>query len=128
MPLVRILLVVLTVFLQTMPLAAELLEPKVTYPVAQLRVLDRVTAIVEVVSVRAGESITYGPLTIMVRKCRTGDDPLAPDSIVFLEIEDTDARGTVSRVFSGWMFAQSPSLSAMEHPVYDVWVESCATS
>lgn len=128
MPLVRILLVALVVVLQSMPLAAETLEPKVDYPVVQLRVLDRVTAIVEVVSVRAGESMTYGPLTIMVRKCRTGEDPLAPDSIAFLEIEDTDARGTVKRIFSGWMFAQSPSLSAMEHPVYDVWVESCATS
>ncbi len=108
--------------------AQETLSPNVIYPSVNVRVLDRVTARVEILSIKADETANYGSLNITARKCQTGNDPLEPDSMAYLEIDDTDARGTVSRIFAGWMFAHSPSLSAMEHPVYDVWVESCASS
>ena len=50
----------------------------------------------------------------------------APENAAFLEIRDVGPAGDGSVVFSGWMFASSPALSALEHPVYDVWVVECA--
>jgi hypothetical protein len=90
-----------------------------------LRALDKVTGRVQMLEATLGEEMHFGKLRITPRQCRKSlpEDP--PESVAFLEIqEERDAQKRVS-VFEGWMFASNPSVSAMEHPVYDVWLVEC---
>lgn len=98
-------------------------EPR---PFALLRGLDKISGRVTDIHAQVGEPVTYERLTILVEQCREPAAEDAEDAFVFLRIRDERAEGAV--VFSGWMFASSPALSAMDHQRYDVWVLSCATS
>jgi len=65
-------------------------------------------------------------LLISVKACRVRPPEEPPESAAFLEITDLGRRDTrPSQAFRGWMFASSPAVSAMEHPVYDIWVSGC---
>lgn len=90
-----------------------------------LRALDKVTARTQTFEVPVGQQFNFGAMTIAVRACRARP-PLEPaDAAAFLQIiEQKPGEPLVAR-FSGWMFSSSPSLSALEHPVYDVWVVGC---
>ena len=74
---------------------------------------------------RAGETVRYGHLEITAETCRVPRDSPTADAYAFLKIRDV--RETSPR-FSGWMFASSPALSALDHPRYDVWVVSCSSA
>jgi hypothetical protein len=91
---------------------------------ARLRVLDKITARTSTKEVKTGQVTTFGALKIVLRACRENPPTEAPESAAFLEIAESGAKGEQT-AFSGWMFASSPALSAMEHPVYDVWVLNC---
>lgn len=69
--------------------------------------------------------VAFGRLSIVMRACEAAPPTEAPESGGFLQIDERRPGGAVKRVFSGWMFASTPSLNAMEHPVYDVWVVQC---
>ena len=92
---------------------------------AVLQGLDKVTARIQTFEAPIGKSVVFGSLRVRVRTCvkRPPEEP--PESSAFLEITDGRPGEAVKRVYSGWMFASSPGLSAMEHPVYDVWVVDC---
>ncbi|MCC9622499.1 DUF2155 domain-containing protein [Thalassospira sp. MA62] len=95
--------------------------------VAQLQGLDKITARISTFEVPVGQVATFGTLSIKVDACyRTPPEEL-PESAGFLEIQDVRDDEQSSRVdlFSGWMFASTPGLSALEHPVYDVWLKEC---
>ncbi|MEM9043216.1 MAG: DUF2155 domain-containing protein [Pseudomonadota bacterium] len=94
----------------------------------RLRQLDKMTGAIQTVDVVAGKQVTLDRLTIQVETCRTTGDDNQSGAISFLKI--WDARNVAQDpVFSGWMFAESPALSALDHPRYDVWVMNCiATS
>lgn len=94
-------------------------------PVAVLQGLDKITARVSTIEAPVGEVTTFGSLAITPRACdkRPPEDP--PESAAFLEIRDAPAGEAPVDLFSGWMFASSPALAALEHPVYDVWVIDC---
>jgi hypothetical protein len=90
-----------------------------------LRALDKVTARTETFEIPVGNQFNFGALTIAVRSCRTRP-PLEPaDNATFLQIVEQKPGEAMIPRFSGWMFSSSPSLSALEHPVYDVWVVGC---
>jgi hypothetical protein len=93
-----------------------------------LLALDKVTARITKLEVATGEGIRFGTLLITVRTCfkRPPEEP--PEVTAFLEIVDDRPGEAPVDLFQGWMFASSPALSAMEHPVYDVWVIDCKTS
>ncbi len=96
------------------------------YPAAQLKALDKSTARTTTIDMKVGETIQYGALYIKVQACRKADPLEKPESAAFLQIWELPPEGEESKwVFSGWMFASSPALSAMDHPVYDVWVLNC---
>ena len=96
------------------------------WPAVQLRALDKSTARTTTFEVKAGSTIQYGSLYIKVQSCRKSEPIDKPESAAFLQVWELPPEETESRwVFSGWMFASSPALSAMDHPVYDVWVLSC---
>ncbi len=87
-----------------------------------LRGLDTLNGTAQDIDIRAGDTTRFGQLEITAEACRVPqDDPLG-DAYAFLKIRDV--REQTAR-FSGWMFASSPALSALDHPRYDVWVVSC---
>ncbi|MFH1804482.1 MAG: DUF2155 domain-containing protein [Pseudomonadota bacterium] len=94
--------------------------------IAQLQGLDKITARISTFNVPVGHSAEFGTLSITVDACFRTPPEERPESASFLEIVDTRlSDGERQSVFSGWMFASSPGLSALEHPVYDVWVKEC---
>lgn len=91
---------------------------------AKLRVLDKITARTSTIDVKLDQTASFAALRITLRACRENPPTEAPESAAFLEIAEQTPEGA-RKVFSGWMFASSPALSAMEHAVYDVWVLGC---
>jgi len=95
-----------------------------------LRALDKVTATTEDFTVKVGDHLEYGSLRVEVKRCEKKPPEEIPATWAFLQIFDkrTDGEGTEAdgaKVFSGWMLAQRPAISALDHPVYDVWVIDC---
>jgi hypothetical protein len=107
-----------------MPTAA--LGENLTGSAATLQAMDKVTARISKIEAPVGQVVRYGELEIHVKSCRKRPPEEPPESAAFLEIFETK-KGERRKVFGGWMFASSPSLSAMDHPVYDVWVVDCKT-
>ena len=99
-------------------------DPPVAMNVAVLRALDKITGRLTDLEVRAGGVATFETLNINVAACYKNPETETPESAAFLQVDDT-LSGTATQVFSGWMYASSPSLVAMEHPIYDVWVVVC---
>jgi hypothetical protein len=96
---------------------------------AELQALDKVSARVTKFTVPFGQPVKFGTLTISVTDCRKNPPEEQTESAAFLDIQEQRAGATeTQKVFHGWMFASSPALSALEHPVYDVWVLDCSTS
>ena len=96
-----------------------------TEPVALLEGLDKITARVSKFEVPVGAPVQFGTLAIRVRDCEKSPPEDTPESAAFVEIDETRTGEVRTRVFSGWMFASSPALSALEHPVYDVILLDC---
>lgn len=94
-------------------------------PLALLQGLDKITARVSKFEAAVGEPVRFGTLSIRVRDCEKNPPEEAPESAAFVEIDEMRSGAERKRLFSGWMFASSPALSALEHPVYDVTLLEC---
>ena len=92
---------------------------------AELQVLDKVTARISVLRAGVGQAARYGTLTITVRACNARPPDEVPDAAAFLEMMDSRRAAGAQQVFRGWMFANAPGVSMLEHPVYDVRVLDC---
>ena len=92
---------------------------------AVLQGLDKVTARISTLEAPKDKPVRFGTLEVIVHTCSKTPPEEPPESTAFLEIYDAPVGEEPKRVFSGWMFASSPALSALEHPVYDVWVIDC---
>jgi len=90
-----------------------------------LQGLDKVTARVYTIRAPIGDLIRFGTLEIIARHCDKRPPEETPESTAFLDIWEVRPGEPTASVFRGWMFASSPALSALEHPVYDVWVLDC---
>lgn len=90
-----------------------------------LRGLDKDTARVYAIEARVGETVSFGLLKIKVHHCEMAPPEERPESTAFLTITQMKPDGDETPLFKGWMFASSPSLSALDHPTFDVWVKSC---
>ena len=88
-----------------------------------LQAMDKVTGRVKKLEFNVGDSIRFGELTVVAEKCFTKPPEETPENAAFLRIFPTKTPET--EVFKGWMFSSNPALSAMEDPVYDIWVVSC---
>ena len=99
------------------------------HPVATLAGLDKITGRITRFDLYIDETVLFGALEITPRACydRSSTDTLQRTS-AFLEVDQRSLDGTAKRIFTGWMFADSPALSAVDHPVYDVWLIECKTS
>jgi hypothetical protein len=95
-------------------------------PVALLQGLDKITARVSKFEAPVGAPVRFGTLSIRVRDCEKNPPEEAPESAAFIEVDEMrPGDDKARRLFSGWMFASSPALSALEHPVYDVNLLDC---
>ncbi len=99
--------------------------PEVETIGAVLQGLDKVTARISTFEAGFDQPVAFGSLIIRVRACHRTPPTEAPESTAFVEIEDSRHPGDDPSVFTGWMFASSPAIAALEHPVYDVWVVDC---
>jgi hypothetical protein len=103
--------------------------PVIDNHVAVLQGLDKVTARVSPVRAALGIPTYFGTLEIVARSCRETPPTEPPESAAFLEIRElppaSDEGAPPTDLFTGWMFASSPAVSALEHQVYDVWVVDC---
>jgi hypothetical protein len=93
--------------------------------VAVLQGLDKITARISTFEVEVNRSARFGSLEITVRRCHKTPPEEPPESTAFLEIVDVRPDSPAVPLFTGWMFASSPAVSALEHAVYDVWVVDC---
>jgi hypothetical protein len=111
--------------LMTAPVAAADRSDMIKEPVAVLQGLDKITARVSDIAAPVGKTVQFGTLAITVRACEKNPPEDKPEDAAFLEIDEVRPGETNIRRFSGWMFAQSPALSSLEHPVYDVILLDC---
>ena len=91
-------------------------------PGALLRGLDKVTGRTQDFTVAAGQAVDFGRLQVRLAECRYPAADPSSDAFAELTVVDQQANSTV---FSGWMIASSPALSALDDSRYDVWVMSC---
>jgi hypothetical protein len=106
-------------------LPAQAASEMVDRDIAVLQGLDKVTARISTFEVAVGETARFGTLLITLRACREAPPIDPPEAAAFLEIKEVKPDEEPVTRFSGWMFASSPALSALEHPIYDVWVTGC---
>jgi hypothetical protein len=90
-----------------------------------LRAMDKITARVSTITVPVGGTVTFGSLKITAKACDKHPPEETPESSAFLDVVEEKPGEAAQPRFQGWMFASSPALSALEHPVYDLWVLDC---
>ena len=99
---------------------------RVENAVAVFAALDKVTAKISRMEVPLNETRAFGSLKVTPRVCFTRAPTEPPKTSTFVEVDEVMLDGKEKRIFSGWMFADSPGLNAVEHPVFDVWLTDCA--
>lgn len=98
---------------------------RVENPVAVFAALDKVTARISRLEVPLNQTVKFGSLKLTPRVCFTRDPTEPPKTSTFVEVQEVELDGSERKIFSGWMFAESPGLNAVEHPVFDVWLTGC---
>ncbi|MEM1306784.1 MAG: DUF2155 domain-containing protein [Pseudomonadota bacterium] len=98
---------------------------RVENPVAVFAALDKVTARISQLEVPLNQTVRFGSLQVTPRVCFTRDPTEPPKTTTFVEVNEVALDGQETRLFSGWMFAESPGLNAVQHPVFDVWLTAC---
>jgi hypothetical protein len=88
--------------------------------------LDKISGRTISFDVAIGETVQFGALQVTPRACYTRPPTEATNTDAFVEVDEVTLQGEIKRIFTGWMFASSPGLHAVEHPIYDVWLTDCA--
>ncbi len=105
------------------PLAAH--ADKIKHPMAVFAGLDKITGRVIAFEATTDETVQFGSLQVTPRVCYTRPPTEAPQTDAFVQVDEVETDNKFKQIFSGWMFAASPGLNAVEHPVYDVWLTDC---
>lgn len=92
-----------------------------------LRAMDKITARVSTITVPVGSTVAFGSLQITAKACDKHPPEETPEASAFLDVVEEKPGEAPQPRFQGWMFASSPALSALEHPVYDLWVLDCTS-
>jgi len=98
---------------------------KIANPTAVFAGLDKITGRIISFDVAIDETVRFGALEVTPRACYTRPPTDAPNTDGFVEVDELTLQGELRRIFTGWMFASSPGLSAVEHPIYDIWLTDC---
>lgn len=87
--------------------------------------LDKITGRIINFDEEIGETVQFGALRVKTNACYTRPATEAANTDAFVEVDEITLQGEVKRIFSGWMFAASPGLHGVEHPIYDIWLTDC---
>ena len=87
--------------------------------------LDKITGRIINFDEDIGETVQFGALRVKTSACYTRPSTEAANTDAFVEVDEITLQGEVKRIFSGWMYAASPGLHGVEHPVYDIWLTDC---
>jgi hypothetical protein len=109
-------------------LAAPAHAAIIANPIAAFSGLDKITGRITKFDVYIDETVQFGALQITPRACYTRPPDEVQRTSVFVEVDQVSLQQTVRRIFTGWMFADSPALNAVDHAVYDIWLVECKTS
>ena len=101
---------------------------RISNSVAVFSGLDKITGRIISFDVYIDETVQFGALQVTPRVCYSRPPTVAPLTDAFVEVDEITLSRKVRRIFSGWMFADSPGLHAVDHAVYDVWLTDCSTS
>jgi hypothetical protein len=93
--------------------------------IAVFAALDKVTARISRLEIGLGQTVRFGSLVVTPRSCYSRPPTEPPKTTGFVEVVEVKLDGSQKGLFSGWMFAESPGLNAVEHPVFDVWLTEC---
>jgi hypothetical protein len=111
---------------QVVPTTTASLPPRPSGPMTLImRGLDKITGRATTVLIPIGKSAEYATLTITARYCYSTPSTETPETAAFVQIDDHRPDQPEHRVFSGWMYASSPGLNGLQHPLYDAWVITC---
>jgi hypothetical protein len=113
-----------TLFTAIQPALAE----RIANPVAEFTGVDKITGRIITFDVYINETVQFGALQVTPRVCYSRAKEEEPKTDSFVEVDEITLDRKIRRIFTGWMFAESPGLNAVEHAVYDVWLKSCKQS
>ncbi len=106
------------------PAAAEM----ISNPIAAFSGLDKITGRITTFDVYMNETVQFGALQLTPRVCYTRPATETQRTSAFIEVDQVSLKGGMQRIFTGWMFAESPALNPIDHPVYDIWLVDCRQS
>ncbi|RUV36487.1 MULTISPECIES: DUF2155 domain-containing protein [unclassified Mesorhizobium] len=98
---------------------------RVTNAVAEFAGIDKITGRIITFDVYIDETVQFGALQVTPRVCYSRPQTEEPKTDSFVEVDEITLDRKIRRIFTGWMFAESPGLNAVEHAVYDVWLKAC---
>ncbi len=98
---------------------------RISNPVAEFAGLDKITGRIITFDVYIDETVQFGALQVTPRVCYSRPQTEEPKTDSFVEVDEITLDRKIRRIFTGWMFAESPGLNAVEHAVYDVWLKGC---
>ena len=101
---------------------------RISNAVASFSGLDKITGRITSFDVYVGETVQFGALQVTPRACYASDAAEAQRVDSFVEVDEITLDRKIRRIFNGWMFADSPALNAVEHPIFDVWLKECKTT
>jgi len=110
------------------PAKEVVVEPppqRIANPTAVFSGLDKITGRIISFDVAMNETVQFGALQVTPRVCYSRPPTESPNTDSFVEVDEVTLKGEIKRIFTGWMFAASPGLHAVEHPIYDVWLTDC---
>ena len=116
---------------QPPPAEEVVVEPppqRIANPTAVFSGLDKITGRIITFEAAIDETVQFGALQVTPRACYTRPATEIQNTTAFVEVNEITLQGDIKRIFTGWMFANSPGLHAVEHPIYDVWVTDCKTT
>jgi hypothetical protein len=105
--------------------AAPAGSDRVTNPIAEFAGIDKITGRIITFDVYIDETVQFGALQVTPRVCYSRPQTEEPKTDSFVEVDEITLDRKIRRIFTGWMFAESPGLNAVEHAVYDVWLKEC---
>ena len=121
----RLILTVAAIATVTLLAAQPASAQRINNPIAEFTGLDKITGRIIKFDVLIDETVQFGALQVTPRVCYSRPTTEAPKTTSFVEVDEVTLDAKIKRIFTGWMFAASPGLNAVEHPVYDVWLKGC---
>lgn len=105
--------------------AGNAVAERISNPIAMFAGLDKITGVTTTFEVQIGQEAKFGGFLVRPRVCYSRPATEEPKTTSFVEVDELETDQSRKRVFTGWMFAESPGLSGVEHAVFDVWLTGC---